>query len=484
MSAPDTRLHATCVSLGGRGILLRGPSGSGKSDLAMRLIAEAGARLVADDQCCLSRRGGELIAAAPAAIAGCIEARGVGILRLPHESEAPVRLVVDLKRQGQVARLPEPATEELCGIDVRRVEIDPFESGAVAKLLLAAGHADATLIPLNVSVEDSRRQSREGWRAMHGNDGEEETRPAPSSGGGPSRGERLRVVLVTGMSGAGRSSTLKALEDVGYEAIDNLPLQLISPTVHEGGLTNPIAVGVDIRTRNFAVRPFLDALKGLDADDALDVTMVFVDCEDEVLRRRYTETRRRHPLAQGRPLSDGIAAERRLVAPLRRRADMTIDTSTLSVQDLRRVVEAQLGLGGTSGMAVFVVSFSYKNGLPREADVVFDARFLRNPHYDDALRPLTGQDRAVAEYVAADPDYPAFLDGVCDMLHRLIPRYQAEGKSYLTIAIGCTGGRHRSVTIAERVAEFLEKEGRHALVNHRELPPEREAGDARDSDSR
>jgi UPF0042 nucleotide-binding protein len=254
--------------------------------------------------------------------------------------------------------------------------------------------------------------------------------------------------------------------------------------VHERGLSNPVAVGVDIRTRNFAVRPFLDALKEIDADPALDVTLVFVDCEDEVLRRRYTETRRRHPLAQGRPLSDGIVAERRLVAPLRRRADMVIDTSTLSVRDLRRVIGIQLGLGEAAGMAVFVVSFSYRNGLPREADLVFDVRFLRNPHYEAALRPLTGKDDAVAEFIAADPDYPAFVDGVCDMLRRLIPRYQAEGKSYLTIAVGCTGGRHRSVAVAERLGACLDQDGRHVLVNHRELAGECDQGDAHDDDSR
>jgi UPF0042 nucleotide-binding protein len=291
----------------------------------------------------------------------------------------------------------------------------------------------------------------------------------PDAAPGTPGGGGQRVVLVTGMSGAGRSTTLKALEDVGYEAIDNLPLHLVATIVHEGGLDSPVAIGVDIRTRNFAVQPFLDALQRLESDPKLAVTLLFVDCEEEVLRRRFTETRRRHPLAQGRPLTDGIAAERRLVAPLRQRADMTIDTSTLSTQDLRRVISAQLGLAEAQGMAVFVTSFSYKNGLPREADLVFDVRFLRNPHYDPELKPLTGRDAAVADYVAADPDFAPFFGGLVRLLKRLLPRYEREGKSYLTIAIGCTGGRHRSVALAEKLAVELRRAGRSVTLSHREL---------------
>ncbi len=293
--------------------------------------------------------------------------------------------------------------------------------------------------------------------------------PDGASGQASGAPTRQRVVLVTGMSGAGRSTTLKALEDVGYEAIDNLPLHLVATIVHEGGLDSPVAIGVDIRTRNFAVQPFLDALQRLESDPKLAVTLLFVDCEEEVLRRRFTETRRRHPLAQGRPLTDGIAAERRLVAPLRKRADMTIDTSTLAPQDLRRVISAQLGLEQAQGMAVFVTSFSYKNGLPREADLVFDVRFLRNPHYDPELKPLTGRDAAVADYVAGDPDFAPFFGGLTRLLKRLLPRYEREGKSYLTIAIGCTGGRHRSVALAEKLAAALRAAGRNVTLNHREL---------------
>lgn len=484
MPETSTQIHATCVALGGHGILLRGPSGSGKSDLALRLIAEAGARLVADDQCRLTKRGGALIARAPAVGAGCIEARGLGLLRVPAASEVAVTLVLDLVPRAEQARVPQPDRLRLCGVDVRRGDCDPFESGVVAKLALAAGRENANMMACDAPLADAGRAEREERRRMRDDEPGKDAEARDARRSGTATSEPPRVVVVTGMSGAGRSTTLKALEDVGYEAIDNLPLHLIAQTVHDGGLAGPVAVGVDIRTRNFAVRPFLEALEALDADPKLSLTLVFVDCEDEVLRRRFTETRRRHPLAQGRPLSDGITAERRLVAPLRARADMLIDTSTLSVADLRRVVGAQLGLREGGGMAVFVLSFSYRNGVPREADLVFDARFLRNPHYEESLRPLTGRDEAVVAFIADDPDYPAFIEDLCNMLRRLIPRYQAEGKSYLTIAIGCTGGRHRSVAVAERVGACLAREGGHVLVNHRELTSEGDRGDARDANSR
>lgn len=280
---------------------------------------------------------------------------------------------------------------------------------------------------------------------------------------------RLPVVLVTGMSGAGRSTALKALEDLGYEAIDNLPLNVLPRIVREGDVQGPLAVGVDIRTRNFSVEPFLEALQDLRADADLAITLLFLDSEDDVLRRRFTETRRRHPLAQERPVTAGIEMERRLVAPLLDTADVKVDTSSLSAKDLRKVIASQLAPASAPGMVVFVTSFAYKAGLPREADLVLDARFLRNPHYDPKLQPLTGRDTAVQAYVAADSDYRPVVDGMCDMLARLVPRYASEGKSYLTLALGCTGGQHRSVTLAEEFASFLRGAGWRVIVNHREL---------------
>ncbi len=277
-----------------------------------------------------------------------------------------------------------------------------------------------------------------------------------------------RVVLVTGLSGAGRTATLDTLEDLGYEAIDNPPLDLLE-TIVRSEHQQPVAVGVDIRTRAFSVAPFVAQMERLANDPALAVTLLFIDCDDEVLRQRYSETRRRHPLAEGRPIADGIAAERRLVLPLRDRADLVIDTSGLRLSDLRQLLAGHLGGDEGAGMAVFVTSFAYRQGLPRAADLVFDVRFLDNPHYDPVLRERTGRDPDVAAFIGADSGFESFMTQLTAMLGPLLPRYRREGKSYLTIALGCTGGRHRSVLVAERLAGWLEDNGYPVTLVHRDL---------------
>ena len=282
---------------------------------------------------------------------------------------------------------------------------------------------------------------------------------------------RRRVVLITGMSGAGRSTALKALEDIGYEAVDNLPLKLLPALVGEAG-DRPVAVGIDARTRDFAIASVIDELDALRRDSSFEVRLVFLDCEDEVLRRRFTETRRRHPLALDRPVTDGIARERQLLAPLRDRADQVIDTSGLAIGDLRRLLQAGAGPSESAKLAVFVVSFAYRNGLPRDADLVFDVRFLRNPHYVPELKPRTGRDPEVRGYVEADPAFAPWFERLTQWLRPLLPRFEEEGKSYLTIGIGCTGGRHRSVTVAERLAAWFAAEGRRAELRHRDIESE------------
>lgn len=267
-----------------------------------------------------------------------------------------------------------------------------------------------------------------------------------------------QMLLVTGMSGAGRSTALKVLEDLGFEAVDNLPLPFLARLAAGTGdntAMRPIAVGIDIRSRDFGSVALQEEVDKLIYADHLGVKLLFLDCEDTTLIRRYAETRRRHPLAADRPVEDGVALERRAIAPLRDRADLVIDTTELTVWDLKQRLATEFAHGGSSGMAVSVVSFSYRKGLPREADLVFDARFLANPHYDPALRALTGRDTAVAEAVAADVDFEAFWTRLTDLLTLTVPRYEREGKSYLTIAIGCTGGRHRSVFIAEKLHRWL-----------------------------
>jgi UPF0042 nucleotide-binding protein len=276
------------------------------------------------------------------------------------------------------------------------------------------------------------------------------------------------VVVVTGMSGAGKSLALKSLEDMGYEAVDNLPLSMLGALLScDQG--RPLAIGIDIRTRDFGVTEMLAELDRLRRERQQPLRLLFVDCDDDVLSRRFTETRRRHPLAIDRPLLDGLTHERRLVSDLRNRADLVIDTSLLSPAELRRVLGGHFTLAAQSSLLLFVTSFSYRRGLPREADLVFDVRFLDNPHYRPALSSLTGKDPAVAQFVAADPDFAAFFAGLTGWLRPLLPRYAAEGKCYLTIAIGCTGGRHRSVTTAERLAAWFRDEGQRVDLRHRDL---------------
>ena len=304
--------------------------------------------------------------------------------------------------------------------------------------------------------------------------------PAVPEGGGDDRakgaGKAAGVLLVTGMSGAGKSSALKVLEDIGYEAVDNVPLSLLGSLVTPGRRSSPadrleraIAIGIDIRTRDFGIEPFVRTLDQLLADGEVSVRVLFLDCENEELRHRYTASRRRHPLAEDRPVTDGIVRERRLVSPLRARADVVLDTTELAPGDFKRILQGNFGPRPGPGMTLFVTSFSYRQGLPREADLVFDVRFLANPHYDAVLRPLTGLDPQVAEFIAADAGYHLFFESVTGLLAPLIPRYAAEGKSYLTIAVGCTGGRHRSVFVAGKLAAWLEEQGQAVHVRHRDL---------------
>ena len=299
---------------------------------------------------------------------------------------------------------------------------------------------------------------------------------AKDAGRPTASGEGVRVLLVTGMSGAGKTSALKALEDIGYEAVDNLPLSLLSSLVLPGqrtfaaaGLQRPIAIGIDIRTRDFGVGPFLGEMDRLVSESAVEVKVLFLDCDDDELRRRYAETRHRHPLAIDRPVGDGIVHERGMMAGLSDRADMVLDTTALGPGGLKRILDGHFGLDSAPGLAVFVTSFSFRRGLPRDADLVFDVRFLANPHYEPALRTLTGLDAAVAEFIGGNTGFAQFFDGLRAWLRPLLPRYAAEGKSYLTIAVGCTGGRHRSVFVADKLAGWLERQGQRVQTRHRDM---------------
>lgn len=294
------------------------------------------------------------------------------------------------------------------------------------------------------------------------------------------------ILVVSGMSGAGKSTALRALEDIGYEAVDNLPLPLL-PMVAQlhDRIAEPLAIGIDIRTRGFSVDELLLALDQIETDTGTRPQLVFLDCDDDALVRRFTETRRRHPLAADRPAADGIALERALIGPLRRRAADVIDTTVLAPGEFRRLMQELVQVKeGRSLLTVTVLSFSFRQGLPREADLVFDVRFLRNPYYDLSLRAFDGRTQGVAAYIQQDPDFGPFFANFKQLLAPLLPRYQEEGKSYLTIAFGCTGGKHRSVFLAEQTAAWLAENGWDAGIHHRELRDNRPARSRRDAAAR
>lgn len=297
--------------------------------------------------------------------------------------------------------------------------------------------------------------------------------PTPSPATSETR-TRRRFVLITGMSGAGRLTALHALEDFGYVAVDNVPLPLLGDLMRStagspGEMAAPLAFGVDTRTFGFDAHDLARRVHELRGRADLAPRLLYLDCDTETLLRRYTESRRPHPLAPDRPVIDGITEERQLIVRLRDAADLVIDTSNLTPHQFKQLLLGHFALGNQAQMRIAVMSFSYRRGLPREADLVFDVRFLKNPHYVPELKPLTGRDRAVTAFIETDPDFRGFIERLEGMIGPLLPRFDAEGKSYLTIAIGCTGGRHRSVAVAERLAEWLRAAGRSVSLSHRDV---------------
>lgn len=278
-----------------------------------------------------------------------------------------------------------------------------------------------------------------------------------------------RIVLVTGPSGAGRMTAIAALEDLGYETIDNLPLTLV-PRLFEGPpLGRPIALGLDVRNRDFNATALIELIDTLTRDPRVSVEVLYLDCAPTELIRRYGETRRRHPLARDETPAEGVERESDILAPVRVRADHLIDTTEMSPHDLKAELAGWFAPKGTRRLAVSVQSFSYKRGTPRGLDMIFDCRFLRNPYWVPALRELDGRDPMVATHVASDPRFQPFVDKVRDLLLLLLPAQLDEGKAHLTIGFGCTGGQHRSVAVAEEMAKSLADAGWPVSKRHREL---------------
>lgn len=283
------------------------------------------------------------------------------------------------------------------------------------------------------------------------------------------------ILLVSGMSGAGKSTALRTLEDLGWEVVDNLPLMLLdrlmdAPSAPDAkDRDKPLAIGIDARTRGFNASAIVQRIKTLRENEGWDIETLYVDCAGAELERRYAETRRRHPLAEDRPATDGIARERELTEPLRRWATQVIDTTAMSVNELQQEIRSRYDHDPNERTVLTILSFGFSRGVPRNADLVFDMRYLRNPHWDNALRPKTGLSEDVAAYIAEDVAYEQTLSQIEQLLVTLIPRYQEQGKSYVTIAFGCTGGRHRSVHVAERVGSHLRREGFSPTVLHRNI---------------
>lgn len=283
-------------------------------------------------------------------------------------------------------------------------------------------------------------------------------------------GAKQRILLVTGLSGAGKSTALQVLEDIGWETIDNFPVRLLAGLVAgHGEQSAPLAIGFDSRTREFVPDKIIRTCRRLAERPDIELSTLFIDCASGEIERRYNETRRPHPMARGRPVLDGIKAERELLEPFRNLADTVIDTTGFGPNELQQVVREAFADSETREMTLTVSSFGFARGMPPLADLLFDMRFLDNPHWIPELRDQTGLDQPVADHIAADPAFGPAFKRIEDLLVDLLPHYMRQGRSYLNIAFGCTGGRHRSVYTAERAAQVLREAGFSPTVIHRNL---------------
>ncbi|MEO1919118.1 MAG: RNase adapter RapZ [Paracoccaceae bacterium] len=280
------------------------------------------------------------------------------------------------------------------------------------------------------------------------------------------------ILLITGPAGAGRSTAINILEDMGYEAIDNLPMHLLPRLLSGGPVERPLAIGIDTRTRGFDPTAILEIL---DSDNQTPPTLLFLNCDEKTLLRRFTETRRRHPVAPTEAPIVGIKYELELLEGLRNRADILIETSDFSPHDLKAEMGRIFEYEQAHSLTISVQSFSYKRGTPRGVDMVIDCRFLQNPHWQEHLRALNGTDATVTAFVQADPLYDHFFPQLVEMCRLLLPAYRKEGKAYFSIGLGCSGGKHRSVSVTESLAKLLAEDGWQVSIRHREIDRQAES---------
>jgi len=281
--------------------------------------------------------------------------------------------------------------------------------------------------------------------------------------------KKIRLILVSGPAGAGRTTAIRSLEDLGFEAIDNLPLDLVKSVLKPKKASEKIAIGLDTRGRDFSVQGLLGLLKSLSSLEHVDFELLYLSCTMEVLLRRYSETRRRHPLADGKSPHEGIEQELILLEPIRHKADILIETSELTPHDLKASIKKLFLKSEVNLLSISLKSFSYKRGLPRGTDMTLDCRFLKNPHWQEELRAKTGLDSDVSKFVASDPKFSEFIERVTKLLLFLLPSFKEEGKSSVEIGFGCTGGIHRSVAVTETVAKALADLGWNVSIKHREI---------------
>jgi len=284
-----------------------------------------------------------------------------------------------------------------------------------------------------------------------------------------------RILLVTGVLGAGKTTAMRALEDLGWEAIDNFPIRLLDRLLETGpgsariDAGAPVAIGFDTRTRGFDPAAIIERVKSLSQRADLSITTLFLDCGGAELQRRYNETRRPHPMSADKPAEGGIAAERELLDPLRRWADVVITTTDFTTNDLQQAIRAQFMQGPPPRSLITISSFGFSRGTPPLSDLVFDMRFLANPYWVDDLRAMTGRDGPVGDYIRRDPAFAEAFGRIRDLLLLLLGRFEQQGKAYVNIAFGCTGGKHRSVFMAEQIASALREAGFSPTLLHRNL---------------